>query len=210
MIGVVLFAIVVSLAHSAEVAFCTSKQKDVKSVDGSGGMGGYYKRPLPGNCRGQHGDMANWKPTFKITRATEQCKGGWKKYKGACYHDKPGAQSYRKSEEWCNQHQAHIFVPNNREEYLWVEQNVMKRNGWYYMGFFCAPKNTKNFNEVYANTREDVRIINKKLQIQLAHPIGEHSTPCMMAHRNNNSWRWQYHHQHGHEGRHAVCEAPMG
>jgi len=210
MICIVLAAIVISLAHGAEVSYCTSKQKDVKPVDGSGGFGGYYKRPLPGNCRGQHGSIANWKPTFKITQVSEQCKPGWKKHKGACYFDRPGSHPYKVGEEWCNTQQAHIFVPNNREEYLWVEQNVMSRNSWHWMGFFCAPKDTKNFNELYACTREDVRIIHKKLQATLAHPIGEHNTPCMTSHRNNDSWRWRYHHRHGHESHHVICESPTG
>merc|ERR1711988_1086875 len=124
MICLVAFAAIIGLASAAETAFCTNGQKDVPPVEGGGGgLGGYYVRPLPGNCRGRHGSIANWKPTFKITNPMERCRNEWKKYKGACYYDRrrQGDQAYRPGEEFCNQNQAHIFVPNNREEYLWVE-----------------------------------------------------------------------------------------
>merc|ERR1712093_723848 len=212
MICLIVYAAILGLAVAGETSYCTNSQKNVDSVDGGGGLGGYYVRPLPGNCRGRHGNIANWKPTFKVNNPVSRCPGGWKKYKGACYYDRrqQGHLSYRQGEDWCNQHQAHIFVPNNREEYLWVEQQVMTHNEWYFMGFFCAKSGTRDMNQVYSNTRENVPEIQKKLNVQLAHPIDEHNTPCMMSHRNNNSWRWQYHHQHGHEGRGIVCEAPTG
>ena len=69
---------------------------------GGGGFGGYYQRMAPQNCRGRHGDMANWRPTFRAARSMGgTCKNGFKKYKGKCYKNVEGWGndiSFRKGE----------------------------------------------------------------------------------------------------------------
>ena len=208
-------ALVVAV-HAAEKAYCTAGQKNVEAV--SGDFGGYYKRPLPGNCRGRHGNIANWKPQHRIQQVISACPQEWKQYKAACYWDgrrRHGHKSYRHAEEECNRRRAHIFMPNNGEEWQWVTQNVITHRGdEYWNGLFCAQRNTHNLAEMYTCTREDMRIIGPKLQqagIRQQHGhINEHNVPCSTFNMNRGGGR-EWHHRHGHEGGHAwICEAPLG
>jgi len=195
------------LAAGANV-ICTDYGKDV-----AGGFEGYYVREFPGDCRGRHGDAANWKPTFKINNPRGDCEGGWRKYKNHCYKDlRPtGHKSFRQGEEICNRAQGHIFVATNREEYLWVEQNGMTSNEWYFTGIFCSSPGGADPNNFFTATREDMRVIQKNLQVRLhpGHSLDSHDRPCALYHRNNNDWRWQYHHSNCNEGRAVVCEVPL-
>ena len=63
-------------------------------------------------------------PRHKIEDRMAQCPGGWKKYKNSCYKDlRPqGHNNFQQGEQKCNQQKAHIFLANDRQEYLWVEQ----------------------------------------------------------------------------------------
>jgi len=205
---------ILGLAAGANV-ICTDYGKDVAG----GGFDGYYVREFPGDCRGQHGNAANWKPTFKITQPKGECEAGegwrgWKKYKSHCYKDfrNHGQHNFREAEEECNKHQGHIFVANDREEYTWVEQNVMTSDEWYWTGIFCggAPKSEDPSN-FYTTTREDMREIQKKMQVRMhpGHGLDRHTLPCALTHRNNNDWRWKYHHSHCNEKRALVCEQPL-
>merc|ERR1712167_172218 len=199
----------IGVAAGANV-ICTDYGKDVGE---GGGLDNYYQRELPGNCRGQHGNVANWKPTYRIQSPHSDCPGGWKKYKGACYvQNQPRNFNFRQHEEWCNQHNAHIFVANDREEYKWVEQNVMTHNGWYFTGTFCSDPPSGDPSNFFTATREDMRVINKKLNVRM-HPgqkCDNHNLPCAMSHRNNPEWTWKWHQQHCHEGNGVICEAPLG
>ena len=206
-------ALVVAV-HAAEKAYCTAGQKNVEAI--SGDFGGYYKRPLPGNCRGRHGPMSNWKPQHRIQNPIQKCPHEWKQYKGACYWDgrrQHGHKHYRHAEEECNRRNAHIYMPNDEKEWQWVVDNVVTHRGnWYWVGIFCARSGTKNFREMYTNTREDMRVIGPKLQrhFRMNAPLDEHNVPVCsynMDHREGKEWQ----HRHGHDGGHAwICEAPMG
>lgn len=174
------------------------------------GMTGYYVKPLPGNCRGAHGPIANWKPTFKIEDAHSSCPAGWKPYKDACYKDMEVQKNFRDAEQDCNRHQAHIFVASNMEEMQWVASNVMIHGGHYWTGWFCAQSGTHEIGQGNVVTGEDTQQIQQKMPgVRGAHPIDEHNVPC---------WSWEkhgghhkdWHHRHCHEGQHWVCEAPLG
>ena len=208
-------ALVVAV-HAAEKAYCTAGQKNVEAGSG-GGFGGYYKRPLPGNCRGRHGPMGGWKPQHKIQNPIGACPQGWKQFKSACYWDgrrQHGHKNYRHAEEECNKRNAHIFLPNNKAEWDWVTQNVITHRGEeYWVGLFCAARGTNNFAEMYTCTREDMRKIGPKMQQfgQQKHgAIDESNTPVTAFNLNREGGR-AWHHRHGHDGGHAwICEAPLG
>merc|ERR1711998_188725 len=182
---------------------------------GGGGAGDYYVRPIPGNCRARH--LGNWRPRFRIRGGQAQCRGGWRKYRGKCYYDRRrhGHCNFRDCENWCNQHQAHIYIHNDRQEYLWVEQNVMRHNEWYWVGIFCSGGHgrTTDLNKFYTPSGEDMRQIQQKIRCRMhpGHWIDHgHDRCCAISHKNNNTWRWMWHHQQGNEGRASVCEAPSG
>merc|ERR1711865_128436 len=187
-------------AASAANVICTGYGKDV-----GGASGGYYERPIPKQC-----NIGNWTPSHRIEERVKQCPGGWKKYKKSCYKDTKRT-NFRQGEQNCNQMKAHIFLPNDREEYLWVEQNVMTNNGWYWTGLFCSVPRSLNPGTFYAPTGQDMREIQKKLNAKMHpnHYVDEDGTPCAAYHRNNDTWRWQYHHSGCMENRGIVCEAPL-
>eukprot|EP00116_Pleurobrachia_bachei_P011057 sb/3471319/ len=177
---------------------------------GGGGFDGYYVRPVPTSCRFRH--HGNYSPQFRIKKGQPKCMGGWRKWKNKCYIE-AGHRNWQDGERHCNQHEAHIWQPNDREEYQWVEQNVMKHNDWHFLGTVCNSKGkTPDVADFYTASGEDMREINKKLNAKMAgsHRIDSHNMPCMLTHRNNNSWRWRYHQSHCNERRRIVCEAPMG
>ena len=169
------------LGAAAATVICSDYGK------GGGGEGaeGYYVRPIPGNCRGQHGDAANWKPTFRIKEMAGDCPPGGKKYKDTCYIQLRGGKShtYRISEGMCNQHKGHIVTYHTREEYLWVEQNVMTQNAWYWQGIFCSVPRGTDPSNFYTPSGEDMRKIQQKMRTKSAQPVSEHTHPCVMSHR---------------------------
>eukprot|EP00116_Pleurobrachia_bachei_P010544 sb/3470806/ len=186
---------------SAANVICTDYGKD---IGGGGAFGGYYVRPVPKNCR-----VGN---QFRITKGQPQCMGGWKQWRKKCYRE-AGHKNWKDAEEFCNRHQAHMFQPNDREEYQWVENNVMRHNEWHFLGTVCNSRGkTTNVADFYTASGEDMREIQKKLNARMypGHHVDNHHHPCMLCHRHNNSWRWQYHHSSCNEGRKNVCEAPMG
>ena len=200
------FVLLIGVTSAANV-ICTDYGKD---IGGGGAFDGYYVRPVPKNCRFQH--RGNWSPQFRIKEGQPKCKGGWKKYKKKCYFER-GDMNWQDGERFCNGHQAHIWQPNDREEYQWVEQNVMAHNTWYWLGTVCNSKGDgTNPADFYTASGEDMRKIQQKMNVKMhpGHNINNHSLPVMMSHRNNNTWRWMYHQQFGKEGRRIVCEAPMG
>merc|ERR1712017_51231 len=94
------FLALIGAAAGANV-MCMAYSKD----DGGGeGFDGYYTRELPGNCRGQHGPVANWKPTYKIKNPIAECPGGWKQFRDSCYYDmrQRGHHHFKAGEEECN------------------------------------------------------------------------------------------------------------
>ena len=177
---------------------------------------GYYTRPLPGNCRGQHGSMSNWKPKHRIQNPINACPPDWKQYEGACYWDgrrQHGFKYYNQAEEECNKRNAHIWMPNRREEFDWVTQNVIThRTNNYWIGIFCSKNGSKKFAEMYTATREDMRIIGPKLQqfARMKSEVNQHNVPAVtfkMDDHGGHSWR----DRHGNEDDSAwICEAPMG
>ena len=205
----IFFVLLIGVTSAANV-ICTDYGKDIGG-GGGGGLDGYYARPVPGNCRFQTRD--NSSPQFRIKEPQPKYKGGWKKWKGKCYYEIRKGENWQQSEKMCNQHQAHIWQPNDREEYQWVEQHVMRHNTWYWLGTVCnsAGQNT-NVADFFTASGEDMRKIQQKLNARMhpGHHINNHSHPCMMSHRNNNTWRWMYHRQRCHEDHRIVCEAPLG
>eukprot|EP00116_Pleurobrachia_bachei_P008540 sb/3468802/ len=189
---------------SAVNVICTDYGKDLGG--GGGAFGGYYVRPVPTNCRFQ-----GYSPQFRIERGQPQCKGGWKQWKNKCYFLR-GNMNWRDGEEFCNRHQAHIWQPNDREEFEWVENNVMRHDDWHWLGTVCNSKGqSRNVADFFTASGEDMREIQKKLNAKMAdgHHINNHSHPCMLVNRRSKIWRWMYHHQGCNEGRRVVCEAPM-
>ena len=110
----------------------------------------------------------------------------------------------------CNADKGHIFLPNDREEFQWVHDNVARHNKWYWLGTFCANSNTDDPGQTYAVTGEDMSKIQQKLNGKGAHPVNNHTHPCWKWHRNNNSWKYRYHHQQCQEARGIICEVPLG
>merc|ERR1711939_111229 len=196
----------IGAAAAGDTAYCTYKQNDV-AAPGDGGLGGYYVRNPPDVCRCQH--LGEYRPKYRIKQVAEGCKSGWKEYRGACYYDRraQGHLNFRDGENFCNNNGGHHWVPNNREEFMWVRTNVMRHNEWYYMGYWCSEKDgSHDGNDWYTVTGEDMRIINKKMMVTSHHPIRHHGQPCMMTHRQDQNYWFKYHHQNCNEGRGVVCE----
>ena len=206
-----IFFVLVTILGAASAAnvICTDYGKDIGG--GGGAVEGYYVRPVPKNCRMRH--LGHWSPQFRIREPIGQCPGGWRKWKGKCYFGSNNGRNWRDAEQHCNRHQGHMWQPNDREEYQWVEQNVMRRNAWHWLGTICNSQGrNSNLAAFYTASGEDMRKIQQRLNARMhpGHHIDNESHPCMLSHRNNNSWRWQYHHQHCHEGHRYVCESPLG
>jgi len=202
MLKFVVFLAVIGFAYSASVV-CTKYAKDVSG----GGAGGYYVRPIPQNCRGQH--IGNWRPTFRIRERWTRCQRGYKKYKNACYGLAHGNHNinFRDNEQRCNRNQGHVVTWNDRAEFMWINHNAANQNKWYWVGVFCG--RGKDIRNSYLVTGQDMRILGPKWGFRGAHPINTHSHPCWMWHRNNGTWMRQFHHQHCHEGRGGLCKSPL-
>ena len=204
--------IVATLVASANAASIICS--DFGKGGGGGGFGGYYQRMAPENCRGRHGDMANWRPKFRAARSMGgKCKHGFKKYGGKCYryvNDWGNDVSFRRGETLCNAFGGHLYVPNDMAEHRFVESNqVAIHHSWTWLGIFCFPKggDSRNPSEFYTVTGEDMRVIQKKLNAR-TDPINNHDRLCLCFHpRHGRSMNW--HHQHGHEGRKVICEVPL-
>ena len=79
--------------------------------------------------------------------------------------------------------QAHIWMPWDRAEYLWVEQNVMKDDAWYWLGLWCAPKPTKNMNTFYTLSGEDTTQIQKNMKVEFKDEAGDLGWRVLRTHR---------------------------
>jgi len=176
----------------------------------------YYTKPIPVQCRGRHGQVLNYRPTYRITEKYSKCPNGWKEYSGHCYWtptERPD-RNFMEHETNCNLYKAHIYVANTREEYLWIENNVMNHDTWYYNGIFCSGDmgRTLNIAHMRTVTGEDLSEIQKKTNFRMEnnHWISQFDHNCAMTHRNNNDWRWKWHHQSCNDNRRAVCEALLG
>eukprot|EP00116_Pleurobrachia_bachei_P009299 sb/3469561/ len=216
-------ALVVAV-HAAEKAYCTAGQKNVEAPEGSKpkpkiykDFPGYYRRPIPGNCRGRHGNMNGWKPQHKIRNPISSCPREWKKFGGACYWEgrrHRGHKNYRHAEEECNGRKAHIFMPNRREEWDWVTQNMVShRNEHYWIGIFCSNTvGTTEFKSMFTVTREDMRIIAPRLHqfAMLITGIDNHKDPVMAFRLDQPKTGRQWNRRQGPEGGHGwICEAPL-
>eukprot|EP00116_Pleurobrachia_bachei_P000610 sb/3460872/ len=206
MFWITLVAAMVAATHAASSNIICS---DFGKGGGGGGFGGYYQRMAPANCRGRHGDMANWRPTFRSARSMGgACKAGFSKYKGKCYkymEDWGHDITFRKAETLCNLYGGHVYVPNDKAEHRFVEtKQVTPHHTWHWLGIWCFPKGGESRNpaEFYTVTGEDMRVIQKKLNAK-TDPIDNHNRPCLLWHpRHGRSLNW--HHKHGHEGHRTI------
>ena len=79
--------------------------------------------------------------------------------------------------------QAHIWLPADRKEYLWAEQNAMKHNDWYWTGIWCSLTPSRDITTFYTTSGEDMRVINKKLNVRVHEPGGTPEWPVARIHR---------------------------
>merc|ERR1711935_1107133 len=200
------FAVIFSLAvlgcaYSASVV-CTDY-----AAGGGGAIDGYYVRPPPKHCRAQH--LGGWRPTFKIKEPWSSCKNGYRKFRNACYRLARGNadMNFRDNEQICNRNQGHVVTWKDRQEFMWIHNNIANQNKWYWVGIFCGTGH--NISTHYVVTGEDMRKIGPKWGFRGAHPLDHSNNVCYMWHRNNGTWIRQFHHQGCQSGRGAICKSPL-
>merc|ERR1712188_96636 len=210
MLCLAIIAVAFAAAFAGDTAYCTYKQDDVVAP-GSGGLGGYYARNPPQACFARH--IGNWRPTYRVKKVADRSESNWKEYEGACYYNLRGHghHNYKDAEQWCNNHGGRLYVPNDQEEQMFVISNVMHQNDWYWTGIWCTSvPDSHNGADFYTVSGEDMRIINKKLQLRSHHPIRQNGNEvCMMTRKEDPNYWFQFHHQNCNEGRGAVCETPL-
>lgn len=176
----------------------------------------YYTKVVPETCKGHHGPVRGWRPTYRITEKYTKCPSGWKEYNSHCYWSVKERENrnFMEHEQLCNTYKAHIWFPNTKAEADWVNDNIMRNNEWHWVGIFCSGDlgKTQNVSEMRLVSGEDLSEINKNLNARMegGHWIHQFDHNCAMNKHNDPNWRTKFHHQGCHEGRRGICEALLG